>query len=409
MRLRWNEESKKLLLGLGLFLTLSLVLGNLGVSFYQNRMRREYNLLVANMIEMVQKEYPQASETELISMLETEELSAEGEKILAQYGIFTENGNRTFVRQEKQLTLFKIGMNLFLVGILAVGIGVVLADRQRRQKRIEQLQNYMEQLQRGDYRLELEENTDDELSGLRNEVYRLTVLLKETAALAQQRRQALADSVANISHQLKTPLTSMTILLDNLTEDEEMDEDTRHRFLAEINRQLTGMSWLISTLLKLSRLEAGVAELERKPVQVEKLVEDCISRLEIAAEWKGIALETRLQPGIVLTVDENWTQEALCNIVKNAIEHSPAGSSVQIRASENEIYTEISVLDSGTGIPKEEREKLFQRFYRGSSAAQDSIGIGLALAKEVVEQQHGRIEIESEEGQGTLFALKFMK
>lgn len=409
MRLRWNEESKKLLLGLCLFLALSLVLGNLGIRFYQNRMRREYNLLVANMMETVQKSYPQASETELIGMLETEVPSAEGERILAQYGIFTENGSRTFARQEKQLAIFQAGMNLFLAGILAVGIGVVLAYLQRRQKRIEQLQRYMEQLQRGDYRLELEENADDELSGLHNEVYRLTVLLKETAALAQQRRQALADSVANISHQLKTPLTSMTILLDNLTENEEMDEVTRHRFLAEMSRQLTGMSWLIATLLKLSRLEAGVAELDRKPVKVQKLVEECISRLETAAEWRGIALETRLQPEAVLNVDENWTLEALCNIVKNAIEHSPADSSVQIRASENEIYTEITVRDSGTGIPKEEREKLFQRFYRGSNAAQDSIGIGLALAKEVVEQQHGRIEIESAEGQGTLFSLKFMK
>lgn len=409
MRLRWNEESKKLLLSLGLFLVLSLVLGNLVISFYQNRMRSEYNLLVANMIETVQKAYPQASEPELISMLETEELSAEGERILARYGIFTENGSKTFSRQERQITFFRIGMNFFLLGILAVGIGLVLADLQSRQKRIEQLQRYMERLQRGDYRMELEENGDDELSGLRNEVYRLTVLLKETAALAQQRRQALADSVTNISHQLKTPLTSMTILLDNLLEDEEMDEITRHRFLAEINRQLTGMSWLIATLLKLSRLEAGVAEFERKPVEVQKLVEECLSRLETAAEWKGITLETRLQPGAVLTVDENWTLEALCNIVKNAIEHSPSDSSVQIRASENDVYIEINVLDSGTGIPKEEREKLFQRFYRGSNAAEDSIGIGLALAKEVVEQQHGRIEIESEEGQGTLFSLKFMK
>lgn len=409
MRLRWNEESKKLLLGLCLLLALSLVLGNLGIRFYQNRMRREYNLLVASMMETVQKSYPQASETELIGMLETEVPSAEGERILAQYGIFTENSSRTFARMEKQLAIFQAGMNLFLAGILAVGIGVALADLRRRQRRIEQLQCYMEQLQRGDYRLELEENADDEFSGLRNEVYRLTVLLKETAALAWQRRQALADSVANISHQLKTPLTSMTILLDNLTENEEMDEVTRHRFLAEISRQLTGMSWLIATLLKLSRLEAGVAELERKPVKVQKLVEECICRLETAAEWKGIALESRLQPEAVLNVDENWTLEALCNIVKNAIEHSPADSSVQIRASENEVYTEITVRDSGTGIPKEEREKLFQRFYRGSNAAQDSIGIGLALAKEVVEQQHGRIEIESGEGQGTLFSLKFMK
>ncbi|MDE5893487.1 MAG: HAMP domain-containing histidine kinase, partial [Acetatifactor sp.] len=249
----------------------------------------------------------------------------------------------------------------------------------------------------------------DELSGLRNEVYRLTVHLREYAALEQKRRQALADTVANISHQLKTPMTSMTILLDNLIENEEMDQITRHRFLAEVSRQLTGMSWLIATLLKLSRLEAGVVELQREYVEAGQLVEACTARLQTAAEWKEVCLEVQLQPGASLTVDENWTIEALCNIVKNAIEHSPAGSSVQIAVSENEVYTEIRVEDSGTGISGEEREKLFQRFYRGSNAAEDSIGIGLALAKEVVEQQHGHIQVESREGEGTVFSLKFMK
>ncbi len=409
MRLRWNEEMKKLMLMMGLFLLTALVLGNLGISLYQNRMRREYTMFAAGIMENVKRTYPQVSEEELIQLLENENFSQEGKALLAKYGFFLENGSRTFASQERQLGVLKVAMNAFFLLVMASGIILILAYLQKRQLRIEQLQNYMEQLERGIYRLELEENADDELSGLRNEVYRLTVLLKETASLAQQRRQALADSVADISHQLKTPLTSMIVLLDNLIEEEEMDEVTRHRFLMEISRQLTGMSWLISTLLKLSRLEAGVVELERKPVKVKSLVEKCISRLETAAEWKGLVLETQLQPGAVLTVDENWTLEALCNIVKNAIEYSPVDSTVQIQASENEVYTEIRVQDRGRGIPKEEREKLFQRFYRGNSAPQDSIGIGLALAKEVVEQQQGHIEIESAEGQGTLFSLKFMK
>lgn len=409
MRLRWNEEIKKLIVSLGLFLAAALVLGNLGIGIFRNQIRREYTALAAGILENMQQAYPQISEDELIRLLETPEHTERGQELLARYGIFAEYGSRTFDGQEKRLWYFQAEMNLFLLLVLALGILLILLYLQKRQRRIEELQRYLEQLSRGNYRMELEENQDDELGGLRNEIYRITVQLKESAALEQHRRQALSNSVTNISHQLKTPMTSMTILLDNLTENEDMDEMTRHHFLSEVRRQLTGMTWLIAAMLKLSRLEAGVVELERVPVQAQRLVEKCFDRLQSTAEWGEIRLEGELQPGASLTVDENWTVEALCNIVKNAIEHSPAGSSVQVLTAENEVYTEIRVTDSGTGISQEEREKLFQRFYRGSNAAQDSIGIGLALAKEVVEQQHGHIQVESQEGKGTVFSLKFMK
>lgn len=409
MELRWNEEIKKLIISLGMFLAAALALGNLGVGIFRNQMRREYTALAAGILENVQQAYPQVSEDELIRLLEAPSYTDRGRELLARYGIFTEYGSRTFEGQEKRLLHFQAGMNLFLALILTLGILWIVLYLQKRQRRIAGLQRYLEQLSRGNYSLELEENQDDELGGLRNEIYRITVQLRESAALEQHRRQALSNSVANISHQLKTPMTSMTILLDNLAENEDMDEMTRHRFLSEARRQLTGMTWLIGAMLRLSRLEAGVVELERVPVEAQRLVESCFDRLQSTAEWREIRLEGKLQPGASLTVDENWTVEALCNIVKNAIEHSPAGSGVQVLTAENEVYTEIRVTDSGTGISQEEREKLFQRFYRGGGAAQDSIGIGLALAKEVVEQQHGHIQVESQEGKGTVFSLKFMK
>ena len=409
MRLRWNDEIKKLILSLGLFSAVILILGNLGIGIFRNQMRREYTALAAGILENMQQTYPQISEDELIRLLEAPEYPSGGRELLARYGIFEEYGSRTFGGQEKRLQYLQVGINLFLLLVLFLGSLRIIFYLQKRQRRIEELQCYMEQLSRGNYRLELEENQDDELSGLRNEIYRITVQLRESAALEQHRRKALSDSVADISHQLKTPMTSMTILLDNLTENEDMDENIRQRFLSEVRRQLTGMSWLIATMLKLSRLEAGVVELERVPLQAQLLVEKCFDRLQTTAEWKGVCLEKELQPEASLTVDENWTAEALCNIVKNAIEHSPAGGSVQVMTAENEVYTEIRVTDGGDGISQEEREKLFQRFYRGNGAARDSIGIGLALAKEVVEQQHGHIQVESQEGKGTVFSLKFMK
>lgn len=409
MRLRWNEEIKKLFVGMGLFLAAVLLLGNLGVGIFRNQTRREYTALAAGILENVQQSYPLISEDELIRLLETPGHISGGRELLARYGIFEGDGSRTFGGQEKRLLYFQIGMNLFLLSVLVLGVSGAVFYLRKRQSRIEELQRYLEQLGRGNYCLEPEENLDDELSGLRNEIYRITVQLRESAALEQRRRRALSDSVADISHQLKTPMTSMTILLDNLAENADMDRFTRQRFLLEIRRQLTGMSWLIATMLKLSRLEAGVVELERVPLQARDLVENCFDRLQTTAEWREVRLEAELEPGVTLTADENWTVEALCNIVKNAVEHSAAGGNVRVTARENEVYTEIRVTDDGVGISPEEREKLFQRFYRGNSADRDSTGIGLALAKEVVEQQRGHIQVDSQEGKGTVFSLKFMK
>lgn len=409
MRLKWNEEIRKLILGMAMFLAVTLVLGNLGIGSFCNQMRQEYTALAAGILDNMRQSYPEISEDELIRLLEAPKYTSEGRELLARYGIFEEYGSRTFGGQEKRLAHFQVGTNLFLLLVLSLGSLRFILYLRKRQRRIEELQCYMEQLSRGNYRLELEENQDDELSGLQGEIYRITVQLRESAALEQRRRKALSDSVADISHQLKTPMTSMTILLDNLTENEDMSQTTQRRFLMEIRRQLMGMSWLIATMLKLSRLEAGVVELERVPLQAQSLVEKCFDRLQTTAEWREVQLKAQLQPGASLTADANWTVEALCNIVKNAIEHSSAGGCVQVMTQENEIYTEIRVTDDGVGISQEEREKLFQRFYRGNSADRDSTGIGLALAKEVVEQQHGHIQVESQEGRGTIFSLKFMK
>lgn len=408
-RFRWNGEMKGLAVKLFLFAAAGLIFVNAGIGFYKEQMRKEYIQFTGAVLEQVLEAYPNVSQEALIGLLDAESSTQRGQAILARYGVSSEWGSHTFDAQERQLQKLHVFGNLFYVSLFSVGIFCVFLYQHRRQEQIDKLQVYMEQLERGDYCLELEDNADDELSGLRNEIYRLTVLLKEQAGLEQNRRMALADSVANISHQLKTPLTSAIVLADNLVGDEDMKPEVRHHFLTEILRQLTGMSWLITAMLKVSRLEAGVVELNRQRVPVRTLVERCVKGLETLAEWKDVRLELLLQEDIVLNVDESWTIEALGNIVKNAIEHSPAGGSVEINALENEIYTEISICDNGVGISEKERQMLFQRFYRGTTPMEDSVGIGLALSKEVVERQNGRISVESEEGRGTVFCLKFMK
>lgn len=405
----WNRESKKAVL---IFLVLILAAGiavNCSLEILGRQMHSEYDELLAVLFGNVAEVYPDVPEEELIRILKDQGNKSRGTDILKAYGVFEEAGGDSFPIQERWLHSLRICSNaLFFLTMLLCGF-LFFRYLGKRQRRILDLTDYMEALNRGRYRLDIQENADDELSGLRNEIYKTTVLLKQQAAQAVEQRQALADSVANISHQLKTPLTSAVVLLDNLAEDTGMDEETRRRFLSEILRQITGMSWLVTAMLKLSRLEAGVVELEKTGITVSDLVREAIRKLELDAEWKEITFSTDIPEGVKLSADRKWTVEALTNLIKNAIEYSPQGGNVEIAVEENEIYTQITIKDCGRGMTQEEQKKLFTRFYNGSSAREDSMGIGLALAREIVERQNGSLSVKSRIGRGTVFTLKFMK
>lgn len=409
MNIIWNRESKKAVFVFGLLLLITMITVNYSVGRYSRQVRLEYNEMLAAILGNISVVYPDVAEEELIRILDERGNEAVGAAILAGYGIFQEYDDFSFAVQEHRLVILQIGANLisFLI-MLICGISFFLYLG-KRQKRILDLTDYMETLNRGRYRLDIEENKDDELSGLRNEIYKTTVLLKEQAKNAVEQRRALADSVADISHQLKTPLTSITVLADNLMENREMEEGTRQHFLSEILHQITGMSWLVTAMLKLSRLEAGVVELERTHISVRTLTEEAVQKLELAAEWKEITFSMDIQKDAELLADRKWTVEALMNIMKNAIEHSPAGGCVEISGEENEVYTQIAVRDYGEGISEEERKKIFRRFYNGSSVREDSMGIGLALAKKIVEKQNGSLSVNSSVGGGTVFSFKFLK
>ena len=181
----------------------------------------------------------------------------------------------------------------------------------------------------------------------------------------------------------------------------------RTKFLREISRQLVGMKWLVVTMLKLSRLDAGVVELQKEKVSLKKIAEEAMQNLEMMAQWKEIRFETKLSE-ISVSGDEKWLLEALQNIVKNAIEHSPQGGVIEMAILENEVYSEISVLDHGEGISDLDQKHLFERFYRASKVENENVGIGLALAKEIVEKMNGSITVRSD-ANGTCFMIRILK
>ena len=409
MKLAWNRELRKLAVMVLCIFGMGALIMNLCIGAYCNRIRAEYHGFLAAVFDNVLEDYPEVHEEELIQILNRKGDVRHGFDILARYGVLAEHTDASFTGQERQLQALRTGSNLFLA-LFFVSIAVLSHTYfRRRQNRIMGLTDYMKSLSRGDYRLEVEDNEDDELSGLRNEIYKLTGFLREQAARALEQKRALSDAMADISHQLKTPLTSITVLMDNLSENDDMEKTTRQRFTAEITRQLAGMSWLITAMLKLSRLDAGVVRLERVRLRAEEFVGEVLQRLELVAEWRDVSFSVKIQEGMALCVDRKWTGEALMNIVKNAVEHSPTGDRVEISGEENEVYAQITVRDHGKGISEEERKKLFRRFYNGNSVREDSIGIGLALAKEIVEKQDGQITVDSREGDGTVFFIRFLK
>lgn len=409
IKLLWNREVKRLVVCVAGVLLLGILVCGAAIDRYWAVMNREFNLAVASMLGSVKEAYPEASEEELIAVLSGDTGDSTGEVLLGKYGIFLSGAESSFagIREREGQCL----MLLAAVGVLtACGVFLILfLYLVRRQRETGQLCSYVDEVSRGNFRLDISDNRNSEFSRLKSELYKLTVFMREQAKTAIDNRNTLADAVADISHQLKTPLTSVTVLVDNLLEDPHMEPAVRSRFLQEISSQLSGVSWMTATLLKLSRLDAGVVELERKPLYIKALAEKVCQKLELLAEWRQVELKLQIPDDIQVMGDEQWLTEAMLNLVKNALEHSGPETEVLLTAQENDVYTLVTVKDQGEGISEEEQRHLFERFYRGRSAGADSVGIGLALSREIIVRQGGYITVESDSGMGTAFFIKFIK
>ncbi|MDE7436498.1 MAG: HAMP domain-containing histidine kinase [Lachnospiraceae bacterium] len=248
---------------------------------------------------------------------------------------------------------------------------------------------------------------EGELAILTNELSKLTLRLSQQANALETDRQHLADSMADISHQLRSPLTSMSLILTMLKEPE-VSSERRRQLLRELTMLLTRMDWLIEALLKLSRMDAGTVSFYPTQISAHRLAEDAAAPLLIPMELKGIAFQIRSESeSVMLTVDPSWTAEALANILKNCMEHTPANGQITVTIRTNSLYTELLIQDSGNGFSSEDLPHLFERFYKGKNASDNSIGIGLALSRMIVSRQNGILKAENAKPHGALFTLRF--
>lgn len=399
-------KNKKIIIPI-IILTIIIIATNIlfTVNELKNNQRITSNV-IAGIIGNIEKNYPNVSEKEIISILNSENEEIEdGKNTLIKYGINIENQNAIGQITNNKLLI----INILSIIILVFAILVILYIYSRSEsKKIKEIEKYIEAINNKNYTLKISENSEDEFSNLSNELYKTTVMLKEQASNSQKFQKTLQTNIEDISHQLKTPLTSISIMLDNIIDNPDMEIETRQKFLHEINRQIEWFNWLVIALLKLSKIDSGTAVFTKKEINVEKIINHVIQNLAIPLEIKQQKIIVNGNSSKFIG-DYNWQLEALTNIVKNCIEHTPNHKNIYIKFEENNFYTKITIRDEGVGIAKEDIKHIFERFYKGKNSSENSIGIGLALSKSIIERDNGYIICSSKEGEGTTFEIKYMK
>lgn len=391
----------------GIVLLLLFLIGNVLVTkYFYHEYFKESNKYIAGVLETIKKEYPNVDEEELIVLLNQEKIVV-NKHILEKYGL---DINSVPALKSYESIYFK---NMIVLIILAFGFAgmmflLFIIDSYFKSREIRKITKTIMQVNSGIYDLAIGEYYEGDLSILKDEVYKTTLMLREKAEKSIRDKNNLKDSIANISHQIKTPLTSILIMVDNLIE-EEMDKNLQKEFLKDIREQIENMNFLIIALLKLSRFDADVINFKREDINIKEMLVAVLKNIAILADNKNIDVHITGANDILMKGDFNWEVEAITNIVKNSIEHSDKGKNIYIKYSDNSIYTKIEIKDEGNGISKEELKKIFERFYKGNDSNSNSIGIGLALAQEIIEKDNGAIKVNSKLGQGTIFTIKYFK
>ena len=296
-------------------------------------------------------------------------------------------------------------------GLTAAGLSLLLMlvfciSTYKRYQRISSLADDINQVLHGDSSIDFDNYSEGELSILHSEIYKMTVRLREQQQKLINDKKYLADSLADISHQIRTPLTSINLLVERLSASGLTDE-CRHQLTNELYELLDRIDWLITTLLKISKLDAGTVQFNKETVSLEVLINKSCVPLLIPIELRGQELIIRAEGDFY--GDPAWTSEAVGNIVKNCMEHTPDGGRIEINAAENALYSEIVIKDNGTGISPEDLPHIFERFYKGKDSDGKSFGIGLALSRMIIAGQKGTVKAENRKNAGAMFTIRFYK
>ena len=360
---------------------------------------QNFNKKMASIIELIQSKYPEISTDEIVEIVNSKEIPQNN--LLKKYGIDLEKKTIILENNKTNNKFMKIEVSIILLLIF------ILYERNQ-DKEIDEITKYLEAINNKNYSLKIDENSEEELSILKNELYKVTVMLRENASNSLKDKINLKTALEDISHQLKTPLTSILIILDNLIDNPEMDYQTRVEFLHDLKRESIRIQSLIQSILKLSKFDSNTVQFIKQDIYLKQIVDEAIKNTESLADLKNIKINVEENKKIKLNCDLLWQTEAVTNILKNCIEHSSENTKIDIKYNNNSVYSYITITDYGEGISKEDIPHIFERFYRGKNSANESIGIGLSLSKTIIESNNGIITVESNNNK-TTFTIKYFK
>lgn len=398
------ELKKSIIISLVITIIFSIFMAIINIYEYKEY-TKNFNKNIASIIDVIQSKYPEISTDEIIGILNSEKIPQNNS--LKKYGIDLEKNTVILENNKINNKFIKIEIILLITTSVSLLIVFILYER-KQDKEIDKITKYLEAINDKNYTLKIDENSEEELSILKNELYKVTVMLRENASNTLKDKINLKRALEDISHQLKTPLTSILIILDNLIDNPEMDYQTRVKFLHDLKRETTRIQSLIQSILKLSKFDSNTVQFIKQDIYLKQIVDEAIKNTGSLADLKNIKINVEGNKKIKLNCDLLWQIEAITNILKNCIEHSKENTQIDIKYNNNSVYSYITITDYGEGISKEDLPHIFERFYRGKNSSNESIGIGLSLSKTIIESNNGIVSVESNSDK-TTFIIKYFK
>ena len=396
------ENKNVLILSIIIFLA-GLITFSLFNIYEYHSYNKNFNKKLLEVVSTVKDKYPDITEEEITNILLSRDYD---EKYLGKYSIDLKSSDLIKENEKLHNRYLIYTLLLFSIFILLI-ILVYCIYNKRRSNKINDIINLIKKINNKIYDIEIKDMSEDELSILKNEIYKTTIMLKQEAENSTKDKFELKNSLSDISHQLKTPLTSISIILDNLLENESMDISTRNSFLRDIKREIININFLVQNILKLSKLDTNTVIFNTSSHTLEELINNSIKNVSIISEINDVKIDTDIVENS-LKIDLKWQSEAISNVLKNSIEHSPQGSTIEITTKDTNVFTDIYIRDHGTGIDESDIKHIFERFYKAKNAKSDSIGIGLSLTKSIIEKENGSISVTSNKN-GTTFRIRYYK
>lgn len=406
-----NPEIKRSsLILVGIMLVFMLV-SSLVIEANNERLKRDYMRVMGSAAARIIEKAPQL-EGEILPLMTgklTIEDETRGREILRQYGLHDELGVNLFPYIKDSFSSSIYSMLLLGLALLVLLFILNYFQHGYYYDNMRFFSSAAKGIVEGNYDLKFGEKKEGDLSKLAQSFNMMGGVIRGNISALKKEKEFLVDLLSDISHQLKTPLSTM-ILYNDIMLSKELSREQMETFLKNTQNQLSRMGWLIQNLLKLAKIDANAIELNMEEQSLSETIEEALDALESKAREKGIVINYFPGKDIPIKHDRLWLQEALINVVKNSIEHSPEGGKVFVELEDNPIYTRIRVKNFGEIIPEEDLANIFKRFYKGkNSKKSDSIGIGLSLAKSIVERHGGYIEARSDELDGTRLIITFLK